>query len=152
MGLLSVIEQNPGTDWKDASQPIRLSIDRSIPKRTSGSGRRTAAGHDAVESPMTTWPPSNSRAVTAWLKKPLPLRFNRLHASLQGALYRMRWTKLRQIQVDAIHEVFDGTGDLIIAAGRRRGKPKRPSCPSCPACSKNRPRESERFTSGRSRR
>ena len=34
----------------------------------------------------------------------------------------MRWTKLRQIQVDAIHEVFDGTGDLIIAARTAAGK------------------------------
>ena len=34
----------------------------------------------------------------------------------------MRWTKLRQIQVDAIHEVFDGDGDLIIAARTAAGK------------------------------
>jgi ATP-dependent helicase Lhr and Lhr-like helicase len=50
------------------------------------------------------------------------LAFNRLHPSLQEALYRMRWTKLRQIQVDAIHEVFDGTGDLIVAARTAAGK------------------------------
>ena len=48
--------------------------------------------------------------------------FDRLHSSLQEALYRMRWTKLRQIQVEAIHEVFDGTGDLIIAARTAAGK------------------------------
>ena len=34
----------------------------------------------------------------------------------------MRWTKLRQIQVDAIHEIFDGDGDLIIAARTAAGK------------------------------
>jgi ATP-dependent Lhr-like helicase len=51
-----------------------------------------------------------------------PKAFDRLHPSLQEALYRMRWTKLRQIQVDAIHEVFDGTGDLIIAAKTAAGK------------------------------
>ena len=51
-----------------------------------------------------------------------PKAFDRLHPSLQEALYRMRWTKLRQIQVDAIHEVFDGTGDLIIAARTAAGK------------------------------
>jgi len=34
----------------------------------------------------------------------------------------MRWTKLRQIQVDAIHEVFDGSKDLIIAARTAAGK------------------------------
>jgi len=48
--------------------------------------------------------------------------FDRLHPSLKESLYRMRWTKLRQIQVDAIHEVFDGTGDLIIAAKTAAGK------------------------------
>jgi len=48
--------------------------------------------------------------------------FDRLHPSLREALYRMRWTKLRQIQVDAIHQVFDGTGDLIIAAKTAAGK------------------------------
>ena len=48
--------------------------------------------------------------------------FNRLHPPLQEALYRMRWTKLRQIQVDAIHEVFDGEGDLVIAARTAAGK------------------------------
>ena len=34
----------------------------------------------------------------------------------------MRWTKLRQIQVEAIHEVFDGTGDLIISGRTAAGK------------------------------
>ena len=48
--------------------------------------------------------------------------FSRLHPPLQEALYRMRWTKLRQIQVDAIHEVFDGEGDLVIAARTAAGK------------------------------
>jgi ATP-dependent helicase Lhr and Lhr-like helicase len=51
-----------------------------------------------------------------------PNAFGRLHATLQEALYRMQWTKLRPIQVDAIHEVFDGTGDLIIAARTAAGK------------------------------
>ncbi len=54
--------------------------------------------------------------------EPALLAFNRLHSSLQEALYRMRWTKLRQIQVEAIHEVFDGAGDLIIAARTAAGK------------------------------
>ncbi len=48
--------------------------------------------------------------------------FARLHPALQEALYRMKWTKLRPIQVEAIHEVFDGTGDLIIAARTAAGK------------------------------
>ena len=33
VGLLSVIEQNPGTDWKDASQPVRH---RSVGRSRSG--------------------------------------------------------------------------------------------------------------------
>jgi ATP-dependent Lhr-like helicase len=48
--------------------------------------------------------------------------FNRLDSSLQEALYRMRWTQLRPLQVDAIHEVFDGPGDLILSARTASGK------------------------------
>ena len=59
---------------------------------------------------------------TTWHQKLLPTRSDRLHAPLQEALYRMRWTKLRPIQVEAIHEIFDGTGDLIIAARTAAGK------------------------------
>src|SRR5258708_37459721 len=51
-----------------------------------------------------------------------PTAFSRLHPKLQESLYGMRWTKLRQIQVDAIHEIFDGDGDLIIAARTAAGK------------------------------
>jgi ATP-dependent Lhr-like helicase len=51
-----------------------------------------------------------------------PKAFERLHPKLQEALYRMQWTKLRPIQVDAIHEVFDGDGDMIIAARTAAGK------------------------------
>jgi len=51
-----------------------------------------------------------------------PAAFSRLHAKLQESLYGMRWTKLRQVQVDAIHEVLDGHGDLIIAARTAAGK------------------------------
>jgi ATP-dependent helicase Lhr and Lhr-like helicase len=48
--------------------------------------------------------------------------FSRLHPSLQEALYQMNWTELRPIQVDTIHEIYDGTGDLIIAARTAAGK------------------------------
>jgi ATP-dependent Lhr-like helicase len=51
-----------------------------------------------------------------------PTAFSRLHAKIQESLYGMRWTKLRQIQVDAIHEVLDGDGDLVIAARTAAGK------------------------------
>ncbi len=34
----------------------------------------------------------------------------------------MGWTRLRQIQVDTIHEVFDGAGDIIISARTASGK------------------------------
>src|SRR4051812_43019808 len=51
-----------------------------------------------------------------------PKAFDRLHSTLKKSLYRMRWTRLRQIQVEAIHEVFDGTGDLIISARTAAGK------------------------------
>ena len=48
--------------------------------------------------------------------------FDRLDPALQESLYRMRWTNLRPIQVNAIHEVFDGKGDLLIAARTAAGK------------------------------
>ncbi len=34
----------------------------------------------------------------------------------------MQWTKLRPIQVETIHEIFDGSGDMIIAARTAAGK------------------------------
>jgi ATP-dependent helicase Lhr and Lhr-like helicase len=71
---------------------------------------------------MTNCPHSDSRVHNRMPPEPALLAFNRLHSSLQEALYRMRWTKLHPIQVDAIHEVFDGTGDLIIAARTAAGK------------------------------
>jgi ATP-dependent helicase Lhr and Lhr-like helicase len=51
-----------------------------------------------------------------------PPAFSRLHPAIQAALYRMRWTQLRPIQVEAIHEVFDGRGDLVISARTAAGK------------------------------
>ena len=51
-----------------------------------------------------------------------PPAFSRLHSSIQEALYRMNWTDLRPIQVDTIHEVFDGDGDIVIAARTASGK------------------------------
>src|SRR5258708_22824481 len=51
-----------------------------------------------------------------------PTAFSRLHPKLQESLYGMRWTKLRPIQVGAIHEVLDGDGDLIISARTAAGK------------------------------
>jgi ATP-dependent helicase Lhr and Lhr-like helicase len=48
--------------------------------------------------------------------------FSRLDPIVQEALYRMKWTNLRPIQVDAVHEIFDGTGDLVIAARTAAGK------------------------------
>jgi len=51
-----------------------------------------------------------------------PAAFARLHPKVQESLYDMRWTRLRTIQVDAIHEILDGDGDLIIAARTAAGK------------------------------
>jgi ATP-dependent helicase Lhr and Lhr-like helicase len=51
-----------------------------------------------------------------------PSAFARLHPKLQQSLYGMNWTKLRQVQVDAIHEILDGEGDLVISARTAAGK------------------------------
>ena len=74
--------------------------------------------------------------------------FDRLHATLQEALYRMRWTKLRRIQVDAIHEIFDGSKDLIIAARTAAGKTEAAFLPSSHRSSKNPLGVSARFMLG----
>jgi ATP-dependent Lhr-like helicase len=71
---------------------------------------------------MTTWPLSRYELRDPMSSATPSSAFSRLHPALQEALYRMRWTKLRQIQVDAIHEIFDGTGDMIIAARTAAGK------------------------------
>ena len=77
--------------------------------------------------------------------------FSRLHPSLQEALYRMRWTKLRQIQVDAIHEIFDGEGDLVIAARTAAGKTEAAFLPILSRVLSEPAPGFEPFTSGRSR-
>lgn len=51
-----------------------------------------------------------------------PPAFSRLHPKLQQSINSMNWERLRQIQVDAIHQVLDGDGDLIISARTAAGK------------------------------
>jgi len=48
--------------------------------------------------------------------------FALLHPKLQEKLYKMGWTELRPIQVDAIHEIFDSANNLIISASTASGK------------------------------
>jgi len=45
-----------------------------------------------------------------------------LHPVIQHELYRMQWSKLRQIQVDAIFAIKDSTEHLIISAATASGK------------------------------
>lgn len=51
-----------------------------------------------------------------------PSAFERLHRKVQEELYAMRWTELRPIQVDAIHEIFTSPGHIVIAAQTASGK------------------------------
>ncbi|MFA5206711.1 MAG: DEAD/DEAH box helicase, partial [Lentisphaeria bacterium] len=48
--------------------------------------------------------------------------FSRLHPFIQEQLYRMKWTELRPIQVEAIHAILGGTGHLILSAMTAGGK------------------------------
>jgi ATP-dependent Lhr-like helicase len=48
--------------------------------------------------------------------------FQMLDRSLQEALYRMKWTQLRSIQVWAIQEILQGNDHLIITANTAGGK------------------------------
>ncbi len=48
--------------------------------------------------------------------------FSLLNPALQEQLYRMRWTELRPIQVDAIHKILQSEKHLIITAMTAGGK------------------------------
>jgi ATP-dependent Lhr-like helicase len=48
--------------------------------------------------------------------------FELLHPLLQQELYRMRWTQLRPIQVEAIREILQGDRHLLISAATAGGK------------------------------
>lgn len=51
-----------------------------------------------------------------------PGAFDLLAEPIQRVLWDMRWTELRPIQTDAIHQILGGTNDLIIAASTASGK------------------------------
>jgi len=48
--------------------------------------------------------------------------FDLLHPAIQKELYRMRWTRLRPIQVAAIQEIIKGNCDIVISAITAGGK------------------------------
>lgn len=48
--------------------------------------------------------------------------FGRLHPQVQRWVWNQGWAQLRDVQERAAHEIFDGTGDLIIAAATAGGK------------------------------
>lgn len=51
-----------------------------------------------------------------------PSAFQRLNPIIQEELYRMKWTALRPIQVDAIHAILGSNKHLIISANTAGGK------------------------------
>lgn len=48
--------------------------------------------------------------------------FGLLHSAIQEELYRMRWTELRPIQVEAVHKILGGSEHIIISAMTAGGK------------------------------
>lgn len=48
--------------------------------------------------------------------------FGKLHPKIQEAIWQRKWDELRPLQVDAINAVFDGGGDIILAAATASGK------------------------------
>jgi ATP-dependent Lhr-like helicase len=50
------------------------------------------------------------------------LAFELLHRKIQEELYRMKWTRLRPIQVQAIREVVGGDNHIILSAQTASGK------------------------------
>ncbi len=51
-----------------------------------------------------------------------PPAFELLAEPIQRVLWDMRWTELRPIQTDAIHQILNGDSDLIISASTASGK------------------------------
>ena len=51
-----------------------------------------------------------------------PSAFQKLHPIIQEELYRMKWTNLRPIQVEAIHAILGSNKHLIISANTAGGK------------------------------
>lgn len=48
--------------------------------------------------------------------------FQKLHSSIQTAIWDLQWQSLRKIQIDTIEHVISGTGDVLIAASTASGK------------------------------
>ncbi len=48
--------------------------------------------------------------------------FEQLHPGVKKAIYAMGWTKLRPVQVEAIQQILNGSGHLIISAQTASGK------------------------------
>ena len=48
--------------------------------------------------------------------------FALLHPKVKEVIWKMGWTSLRPIQVEAIHQVLEGNGDIIISARTASGK------------------------------
>lgn len=48
--------------------------------------------------------------------------FSLLHPKIQEELYRMKWSKIRAFQAEAIHELVNGSDHLIISAKTAGGK------------------------------
>ena len=52
----------------------------------------------------------------------VPAAFGLLDRTIQEQLYRMRWTELRSIQVEAIRSILTSDENLIITAATAGGK------------------------------
>ncbi|NLX23088.1 MAG: DEAD/DEAH box helicase [Phycisphaerae bacterium] len=69
--------------------------------------------------------------------------FSLLAPPIQRILWRMRWTALRPIQVDAIHRIIEGQDDIIISARTASGKTEAAFLPIL-SCISSEPRSSVR--------
>lgn len=48
--------------------------------------------------------------------------FDKLHLSIQNAIWDLQWQKLRKIQTETIDHVYNNQGDILIAASTASGK------------------------------
>lgn len=75
---------------------------------------------------MTTSPPSSSEGGD----QP-SAAFERLHERVRRWVWEQKWTALRDVQERTIHTIFDGEGDIVIAATTASGKTEAAFLPIC---------------------
>ncbi len=110
LGLLAVLEQHPGTDWRELVGAVRVEADTG------------AANEQAVEADELSSFKLGAKASN----------LERLDERIQRWVWQKGWTGLRDAQEAAIPILLQADQDVIIAAATASVKPKPHFCPFSP--------------------